>query len=237
MCQTETNSTVQNVGPAGGTVTTSIINFADDFTISDVNVTLNITHTWDSDLDVKLIAPDGVTEVILFEDVGLGGDNFIGTVLDDEAGTAITAGSAPFTGTFRPQGNLSDFDGMSSAGNWTLSITDDTNGDGGTLNSWDLQLCGNANLSVDDFLVEANMTIIYEGNKQFLIKLPGGTITDRLQMRVENMLGQTLLWKTLENEGNQGYEYRLDMSYASSGVYFVRIGNGKTENVKRIIVE
>ncbi len=237
MCQTETNSTVQAIGPNAGTVTTSIINFTDDFTISDVNVTLDITHSWDSDLDVKLIAPDGITEVILFEDIGSSGDNFTDTVLDDEAGTAITAGSAPFTGTFRPQGNLSDFDGMSSAGNWTLSITDDTNGDGGTLNSWDLQLCGNANLSVDDFLVEANMTIIYEGNKQFLIKLPGGTITDRLQMRVENMLGQTLLWKTLENEGNQGYEYRLNMSYASSGVYFVRIGNGKTENVKRIIVD
>ena len=35
--------------------------------ITDVNLTLNIEHTWIADLEVKLIAPDGVTEIILFE--------------------------------------------------------------------------------------------------------------------------------------------------------------------------
>jgi subtilisin-like proprotein convertase family protein/subtilisin family serine protease len=103
--------------------------------ITDVNVRLNITHTWDSDLDVFLIAPDG-TRVELFTDVGGSGENFTDTVLDDQAAASITSGDAPFTGTFRPEGLLSDFNGTNPNGTWTLEITDDFAGDFGTLNSW-----------------------------------------------------------------------------------------------------
>ncbi len=92
--------------------------------IHDVNVRVSLTHTFDADLDVFLVAPDG-TRVELFTDVGGSGQNFINTVLDDEATTLITAGSAPFTGTFRPEGLLSALDGKSPNGTWTLEITDD----------------------------------------------------------------------------------------------------------------
>ena len=43
--------------------------------------------------------------------------------------------------------------------------------------------------------------------------------------------------KSLENESGQGYQYNLDMSNAYSGVYFVRIGNNRAGNIKRIIVD
>jgi hypothetical protein len=80
---------------------TSILSVPDAVTIDDVNVTLDISHTSDQDLDVYLIAPDG-TRVELFTDVGGGGDHFTGTTLDDEAATPITAGAAPFSGSFSP---------------------------------------------------------------------------------------------------------------------------------------
>ena len=56
-------------------------------------------------------------------------------------------------------------------------------------------------------------------------------------MNVINVLGQNLLWKTLENESGQGYEYRLDMSHVAAGVYFIKIGDGQRSNLKRIIVK
>ena len=59
-------------------------------TIQDVNVRLDIAHTYCSELDVFLVAPDG-TRVELFTDVGGSSDNFTATVIDDEADTAITA--------------------------------------------------------------------------------------------------------------------------------------------------
>lgn len=107
--------------------------------VSDVNVTINITHTFDGDLDIFLIGPNG-TRVELTTDNGSSGDNFVNTVFDDQATTSITAGVAPFTGSFKPEGLLSALNGISAAGTWTLEITDDAPIDTGTLNSWSLEI-------------------------------------------------------------------------------------------------
>jgi large repetitive protein len=112
-----------------------------DALVTDVNVTLNITHTWNADLDIALISPTG-KRVVLFEDIGGNSRNFINTILDDEAALSIRAGTAPFTGRFRPFGLLSDFDGDNPNGVWTLEVTDDAAGDVGTLNSWSLEITG-----------------------------------------------------------------------------------------------
>ena len=97
--------------PDPGTITSTIY-VADTYQIADLNITLNIDHNRAADLDVYLIAPGpGGTRVELFTDVGGNGDDFTGTALDDQAGTSITQGSAPFTGSYRPEGNLSDFVG------------------------------------------------------------------------------------------------------------------------------
>jgi len=122
--------------PDNGTIT-SILTVPDSLLIKDVNVILNIEHTWDSDLDVYLIAPDG-TEVELFSEVGESGDNFEGTILDDEAATLINDGTAPFTGAYQPEGNLLDFFSKNSQGTWGLSVTDDASDDTGYLISWTL---------------------------------------------------------------------------------------------------
>ncbi|MCA9199857.1 MAG: lamin tail domain-containing protein, partial [Planctomycetales bacterium] len=105
--------------------------------VTDVNVSLNIEHTWASDLDVFLIGPTG-TRVELFTDVGSSGDNFVSTVIDDQADTDITAGAVPFTGSFRPEGTLADLNGPAAAGTWTLEINDDFGAQGGQLLNWSL---------------------------------------------------------------------------------------------------
>jgi len=102
--------------------------------VTDVNITIDVTHTFDADLDMFLISPSG-TSVELSTDNGGGGNDFTGTTFDDEATNPVTGGSAPFSGSFQPEGSLSDFDGESVAGVWTLEITDDAGGDVGTLNS------------------------------------------------------------------------------------------------------
>jgi subtilisin-like proprotein convertase family protein len=107
--------------------------------VLDVNVQLNLTHTWDADLDVYLIGPDG-TRVELFTDVGGSGDNFTNTILNDEVTTGIASGTAPFGGNFRPEGALGAFDGKFMAGTWTLEITDDQRGQKGKLNGWSLTI-------------------------------------------------------------------------------------------------
>jgi len=107
--------------------------------ISDVNVTLHITHPFDGDLTAYLIAPDGAT-VGLFGRVGSSGANFNNTTFDDAAATSITAGTAPFSGTFRPVGSLAAFNGRAANGIWKLKVVDSARRDTGTLDSWSLNL-------------------------------------------------------------------------------------------------
>jgi subtilisin-like proprotein convertase family protein len=122
--------------------------------ISDVNVAVNITHTFDGDLTMTLIGPNG-SRRILVDRLGGSGDNFTGTVFDDQAGTAISSGTPPFTGSFRPQVLLSGLNGMPANGTWTLEIADAVSPNSGTLHSWSLSItkppdtyqCGSCNIA------------------------------------------------------------------------------------------
>jgi subtilisin-like proprotein convertase family protein len=235
-CTTATNDANFPIGPNAGTVTESIINIPDNKVIADINVTVNLFHTFDGDLQIKLVGPDN-TEVILSDENGGSGSNYTDTVFDDDASVNISSGSAPFTGSFIPDGDLNDFNGLSSAGDWKLVITDNYNQDGGALLDWTIQICADNGLSIGDSLVDTNLIVVYKGNGQYLVKLPTSTEKEGLKLSVMNALGQIIFMKSLENESGQGYQYNLDMSNASSGVYFVRIGNNRAGNMKRIIVD
>ncbi len=67
-----------------------------------VNVTLNINHPYDGDLDISLRCPNG-TVIVLSTDNGGTGDNYVNTIFSPTATTIVTAVAAPFTGTFLPE--------------------------------------------------------------------------------------------------------------------------------------
>ncbi len=102
--------------------------------IADINVRLNITHTWDGDLYITLRSPAGV-ERLLVNRRGGSGDNFTNTTLDDEASVSIASGSAPFAGTYRPEQSLSVYDGKAGTGTWQLRVADKATLDTGWVNS------------------------------------------------------------------------------------------------------
>ena len=151
-CLSYENTEVQTIATTPNFVVESVINVPDDLILTDTNITINVDHTYVSDLTVELIAPDGTT-VELVSGVGGNGDDFINTTFDDEGSTNITGGAPPFTGVFIPSGSLADFNGLTSVGDWTLKITDGFNLDGGSLNNWTLQLCDSDNLSVPEPLI------------------------------------------------------------------------------------
>src|SRR5207249_2740617 len=70
--------------------------------IIDVNVNVTIDHGSDSDLVLTLIDPNG-TPIVLSNRRGGTGANYTFTTFDDQAATPIAAGTAPFTGSFRPE--------------------------------------------------------------------------------------------------------------------------------------
>lgn len=102
-------------------------------------VCLNITHTYDADLDIILIAPDGTTFITLSDDNGDDGNNYTNTCFKPMAGMPISSGAAPFTGNFLPEVPFSTFNGQNINGNWTLKIVDDAPQDNGTLTGWSIE--------------------------------------------------------------------------------------------------
>jgi subtilisin-like proprotein convertase family protein len=114
---------------------TSELAVSDTGPVVDLNVKLNISHSYNADLAVYLIAPDG-TRVELFTEIGGASKDFDNTILDDEASLSITEGSAPFDGSYRPEGDLADFRDKEISGTWILEVTDSLSGDTGTLDSW-----------------------------------------------------------------------------------------------------
>ena len=236
-CNSIENDTNFPVGPGAGTVTTSTITVTDNINVNDINVTLNINHTWVSDLEIKLVGPDN-TEVVLVDGEGGDGDNFINTTFDDEASQSIVGATAPFTGSFQPQGNLSDFNGMMSAGDWDLVITDNVNQDGGQLNDWTLQICGAEILDAGNlnFPDGSQLVVIDQGSDQYKLLMNTSEVTNTLLVTVMDMSGKKLSVFPIDNETGRGYEHILDMSYVSSGIYLISLGDTNFTSVKRIIV-
>lgn len=135
--------------------------------LSDVNVTLSINHTRDSDMDVFLISPAG-TRIQLFTDVGTTGQNFVNTTLDDQANFSINLGSAPFVGSFSPESLLSALNGENPNGVWLLEVNDDALGETGSLVGWSISVTSPEASTVTD--TNGNYT---------LTAVAGGTFTVR----------------------------------------------------------
>jgi subtilisin-like proprotein convertase family protein len=125
--------------------------------ISEIKVTLNITHTWVGDLDINLVAPNGNRlNLVGGLDGGTGSngtDNFTNTIISSLSNAAISGAPAPRSSTYGaekragygPTGyeqNVPDWNGLTSTPNgpWRLAVGDFATLDGGTINSWSLDI-------------------------------------------------------------------------------------------------
>ena len=102
-------------------------------------ICININHTYDSDLEARLIAPDG-TVISLFTNIGGNGHNFLHTCFDSLASAPpISSGIAPFSGVFLPEGNIGNVNnGQNGNGVWTLQVQDDAAVDTGSVVNWSI---------------------------------------------------------------------------------------------------
>jgi autotransporter-associated beta strand protein len=114
-----------------------------------VVVSLHLSHTVDDNLRISVWDPTGTTVVLssdnggTLDDYGTSCADSDRTTFSDVAAMPITAGMAPFRGTFSPEEPLSVFRGNFGAavnGIWHLTISDDTAGGLGTLHCWSISI-------------------------------------------------------------------------------------------------
>ena len=216
---------------------TSIINVTEDAPVADVNVTISIDHAWNSDLDIFLISPQG-TIVELSTGNGGSSDNYTNTVFDQDASTPITAGTAPYTGVFVPEGDLSVLNGEMSSGDWTLSV-DDTYGaaDGGTILSFDIELCLFSSLSTDEVSYNNSQFSVYPNpnNGEFTIKMKNSNFKEDLDISVYDVRGRKVFNQSFKNSNDFSQTIRLDN--VESGMYLLNVTDGVNTTTKKLIIE
>jgi subtilisin-like proprotein convertase family protein len=105
----------------------SILDLGNAIDIAEVNVFVDIDHTYQGDLRLTLVSPSGTT--CLLHDRSGGSTDDIVTWYDTETA---------------PVESLDVFVGESSFGLWKLVVEDQAGGDTGALNDWQLEICGDA---------------------------------------------------------------------------------------------
>ena len=122
----------------------------DSFDITELVFAISIEHSWIGDLTAVLTHVDTGTSVVVIDQPGVPGSSFgcsgddIEAILSDDAATSIenecNSGSPAISGTFTPNNPLDAFDGESTAGTWTLAVSDSSSGGGGSLVGWSLEV-------------------------------------------------------------------------------------------------
>lgn len=205
---------------------------ADALMIGNIEVGVDITHSYVGDLVVTLISPEG-TEVVLFSEVC--GETSDVDVTFRDSGTAFSCLTTTpvINGIVKPQNLLNAFIGEDSAGDWTLRVVDGYDGDGGSLNNFSLLFCSTsgASLSVSENEIESFDVFPNPAADYFEFTLLNQQ--DDLKLAVYDINGRLLL--------NQSFDLQtrklVDVKALSTGVYFVKITNGDQKGTRKLIIK
>lgn len=224
----------QTITEVPNTVTSSIIvDPIDSVSIKDVNVQLDVTHTYVGDLTITLTSPNGTIVNLTAENCGANQD--IDATFND-GGIVLECGTtAPtLSGDIQPVQNLSAFSGEESAGEWILTVDDGANGDGGSLNNFSLEFCTEQNVlgildaGLDQFVIfpnptSDNLTIQFNNAKNSV----GITLFD--------ISGRVVLSENVEANGQ--FNHTMSVANMSSGVYFVSVENDNVRTTRKLVID
>ena len=216
-----------------GAVASGSINVPGTTLISDVNVSIQGTHSYFWDLIVTLTHPDGTAVRTLNRNCNNVSTGFNITFND---GSPAIACSASVNGTYAPADPLAVFNSKPQNGTWTLSARDYYNGDTGSINSWSLTICAltpvplaNAEFGLDGFVVYPNPS-----NGSFNVKFDSSS-ANPVNMEVHDMRGRSVFAKEYANTGS--FDQTVSLNNIQSGVYILTVSTGDRKEVKRIVIE
>jgi subtilisin-like proprotein convertase family protein len=211
-----------------------------DVIISDLDVTMNIQHTWMGDLDVYLVSPSDTVVHLAPHGTGDSLNGYIDTRFDDEAALSITQGSYPFTGSYRPVGRLAVLDGKSTAGTWYLRAVDRDSGDVGTILDFTLLVVGEEqSVARRGAVVPGAFTFYgcspnpFNSRTEFRFGLARPA---RVRLVVFDLLGRevSVVADGWFEAGSQRVPF--DAAELSSGLYFARLTTEHAAQVRKIVL-
>ncbi len=207
--------------------------FPDDATISEVEIYINLTHTYVGDLIVRITSPEG-TAVTLHNRSGGSADDLVGWY----PGELAVGGP----------GSLDDLIGENAMGEWEIWVSDNAGSDLGTLHDWCVKVLASSPWTGVDDEFDAPMSYVL-GNVAPNPFNPVTTVTygaprpGDLELAVYNIAGKrvatlvdghvepgfhSVIWQGRDDTGHQ----------VASGVYFCRMtAEGFEDAVKMVLLK
>jgi|694.fasta_scaffold55670_2 subtilisin-like proprotein convertase family protein len=203
-------------------------------TIGDLNVALNITHTYIEDFKVKLTGPASIgSPVITLLDQPCGDNDNVNCTMDD-SGIAVACGTSvpALTGSVIPSQTLTALNGLIADGVWTLTVDDPYNGDGGTINSVKLQICNiQVPLAIEDTTF-SNLKIYPNPTTGIVnIELGNQNLESNSIVKLYDIQGRIISTKEMKTAVDN-----VNISNLSDGVYLITIENGSSKTTKKIVL-
>lgn len=182
-----------------------------DSTYGLEEVCINLTHPAVEELHVFLRSPSGI-EVELSGMKSCKGANFSNTCFNHAMPNSVTIGTAPYSGTYRPLGNIGRFNRQQSGnGTWKLLVEDFISGTNtGSLTSWSLKFSNAPGKPV--ILSSSNLPLI-------LIDTPGNQVLSDSNLLVD--LG------IIDNGANRNYYNGTRNNYNGKATCHIRGASSK----------
>jgi len=169
----DTNESPQEISSVGTPTVRARILLVEDLRISDIDVNLEISHTFLQDLTVSLTSPSGTKVTLISRNCG--SSNNINAVFDDEAPPLSCSENPAINGLVQPLGSLASFNGESTLGEWILEIQDTAASDGGSLDAFSLDICVEGTFRPDD-----DEDGVFDDGDDLCLGTPKGTLVDTL---------------------------------------------------------
>lgn len=208
--------------------------------VNDMEVTLRIDHTFVGDLDADLTGPDGTT-IRLFNEVldgNCGGANMIVTFSDAATMTAEdfvgTCEDAEITteGLFQPAEPFTAFTEDNVDGQWTLTLRDNANQDGGRLVDFNISFCGDGITGTQEFGDDRTLSVFPNPARNFLTVEARGNWSGELDGGLFDAAGRFMASYQLNRLGRT----ELDVSGLAAGVYYLRLNGAGQQRTERVVI-
>jgi len=239
-CNTYTNTNALTIadgtgtsGPVLGPTASNNISVPDTFLITDVNVNVNVTHTYVNDLYIAINHPDA-TQVWLWYDMCGSQDNF--NITFNDGSPSVTCVGNNTTGSYSPSEPLSAFNNKPANGNWSILAADGWAGDVGQINSWSVEVCSQAITLMNDTFTGLDDFSIYPNpnNGNFNIKFTSQSSND-IEILVHDIRGRQVYSKSFNN--NTVFNQNIQLNNVESGIYMITVKDGDRKENKKIIIE
>jgi len=206
----------------------STINIPTNQAISDVNIISIIgTHSWVGDLQFRLESPSGKEIILLNQECERATNFHVG--FDDSAETTFTCPLADSMSHI-PDGSLSIFIDELSGGDWKLKVLDLEEFDGGSFDSWTIEVCTNVSknsVSTED-LSETKFKV-YPNPARDVIFLKLEDNVNKGSYLIHDAIG------SLRQKGN--LERAIEINDLENGIYFLQIRDGtRVLGIEKIII-